>query len=820
MRPPMQSAALQQNESIIHHHHHQQQQQLPLHQIQLHAKSTALTSASDLNRQQIRKTKFQQREILVENQLNFACSATAAAAVDASPTLPQSNLQTNLVTLHPQTYQQQQSQRLLPNRHNSLANNSIDDEEYDTIQLVDLSTTPPSAEHTFAKFTRRTDFTKRDSAQRSSIISDCQYSRSSSSEDGSLSSERYQSCSRSNIFDDAAEHFIINFPGDSATHNQNDNIVNLPLSETEPLLTNIESALLDKNRAICLRKNSASLIYTKKEQLKTPTTITKYNPPPNPNTIKNNNSTLQTGIVQGTSALNSQQKHLQEQRRHHFSFHSTSESNRKQTKHLPATYYQQQRRSLQLNYNNNLVTTSTCSANNNFSCSSGLETGKISSVLHKNRSNALPAPSIPTATASTSRKQHAYSWYAPVYSALEEELEQDSRDSSPVHNLANIRKHHYQHRSVNTSTSTPDNETVALLETRNQINIQAQLHTEASQDKEKLPRKPISTIQVPDSLPLQNTLNVRTNSLSGSGDFSSVVAPNNYDIEGPHAGSLGLAGGPLPPRKRIKNFFKSLVGLKSSNGRSGGNATNSFSVDSTSAAVTLQRPVSPEIRITRTPSEQNLVVIRTPTGRQIETYKSSEKLVNGVTQGSTSSLNVVQQKIRNILRREDSVSSLNHEKSQSVVQYKGLRKCETMVALTRQASLCSPVLGETQTDVAGTHRTSSGIFNANGVEQIRPLNRLRTSATSINMTCSRCSSLLSLAASTSRYSLNVASTSGVSFANPTSNCVPLIQKSTNHHPQELQELFRGNIKNFRNFDSSHGNSHDSMVENVPSNIGT
>lgn len=32
-------------------------------------------------------------------------------------------------------------------------------------------------------------------------------------------------------------------------------------------------------------------------------------------------------------------------------------------------------------------------------------------------------------TASNNRKQHAYSWYAPVYSALEEEFEQDSKVS-------------------------------------------------------------------------------------------------------------------------------------------------------------------------------------------------------------------------------------------------------------------------------------------------------------------------------------------------------------------------------------------------------
>lgn len=117
---------------------------------------------------------------------------------------------------------------------------------------------------------------------------------------------------------------------------------------------------------------------------------------------------------------------------------------------------------------------------------------------------------------------------------------------------------------------------------------------------------------------------------------------------------------------------------------------------------------SPEIRITRSPSEHNLI--------------KSDKLAT-----STTSLNSVQQKLWSVvplLRRNDSCISLHQTKSSPLAHHSGLKKCQTVLALTRSTS---------------------------NLEPIKPQNRLRNSSS----TCSRCSSLLSLAANGSRYSLNL-----------------------------------------------------------------
>lgn len=148
------------------------------------------------------------------------------------------------------------------------------------------------------------------------------------------------------------------------------------------------------------------------------------------------------------------------------------------------------------------------------------------------------------------------------------------------------------------------------------------------------------------------------------------------------------------------------------------------------------------------------------------------------TTSSTTSLNTaVQQKLWNVvplLRREGSAASLHHEKSQSIVQYTGMRKCETVLALTRQSSsVCSPVSDTCGTPLGGSRiagiRDSGGGCSINGIEQIKPLNRLRNSMSTSNATCSRCSSLLSLAVSGSRYSLNTANSGGFVNVNNNSN---------------------------------------------------
>ncbi|KAM8714550.1 hypothetical protein ACLKA7_014641 [Drosophila subpalustris] len=550
--------------------------------------------------------------------------------------------------------------------------------------------------------------------------------------------EDSQIASRASIFDDAAENFIINFPAESSSQQ----LQLLPLSETVPLLTHIEATVVDKQRSIRLNKNSASLIFTRKE-------------------LNYNN--------------------CQQQRRHHHSLYGAGgERQRKQqTKHLPPT-----RRSLQLNYNNNLVTTA--GPNN------AANGGKLVPHKHHNHNHSHAHAhahnhasnhghgvglTSPTANggAASARKQLSYSWYAPVYSALEEELEQDSRDSSPIHNLANTKQQQRassQQQSATASHAAPPqpqlqhsdsdtntNETVALLETQtrnsNNNSNSNKINIIAASDAAGAERK-VQPTRISLSLPHSHSLSV--GSLGGNGTTTSAGGAGSgggggaVDVES----SLGLSGGQLPRRRRFENFLKSLVGLKgSSRGGGGGGGGGSERGESTYV-----RPVSPEIRITRTPSEQD-VVLRDPSGRQLANghgHGSSSRLSIS---GSSSSLNVVQQKLWHMMRREGSASSLHQEKSQSIVQYTGLRKCETVLALTRQSQCQSQShslhpLGSVEQEQANMMMMhgGSGIFSSGGVEQIRPLNRLRNSVNSINgLTCSRCSSLLSLAATGSRYSL-------------------------------------------------------------------
>uniref|UniRef100_A0A1A9WYJ1 Uncharacterized protein n=1 Tax=Glossina brevipalpis TaxID=37001 RepID=A0A1A9WYJ1_9MUSC len=661
-----------------------------------------------------------------------------------------------------------------------------------SVQLVDLSTSPPRESLTFAnqpEVLRRIPnsiASTPPSTQRSSLFS--QYSRSSSSDDCSLSfstSGGGNFISHSNNFDDGAENFVINFPADTASlpsYKKNDCIINLPLSETEPLLTNIEATVNDSERSIYLHKNSSSLVFTKKELPNTLTSST---------SSFTNNNLRRTSLAAITANHKSSAFPLAQLRRNHSSLRSSSEENhkRKPTKHLPASYQQLQRRSLQLNYNNNLITTSTCAVHHNNNQCCGGNTTSNSAVLHKlqqsNRTkqhttNVKPSTDAVGTTitsAGATRRQYSYSWYAPVYSALEEELEQDSRDSSPIHNLANPKKkqisNYHQQKTVTTRVN--DNDTEVLLETHNHNNIQAQLQTANG-------KKNSGSIQAPAklTLPLQHSLNStfkgrqpRTESIGSAerGEFGSVPKLGSYETEGPHAGSLGLAGGPQPRRIRFGNFLKSLVGLRPSVNNVLVQSPEHYNTGNTASnggVPNKPMPSSPEITITRTPSEQNVVVLRNPSA----SHSSKEKLANG---GSSTSLNVMQQKLWNMIKRDGSSNSLNHEKSQSIVQYTNLRKCETVLALTRQTnSLCSPTLGMGSSS-SGYHLsesnyqapyTGSGIFSANGVEQIRPLNRLRTSTFSMNATCSRCSSLLSMAASGSRYSLNATPGSITHLRNP------------------------------------------------------
>ncbi|KAH8367210.1 hypothetical protein KR084_008212 [Drosophila pseudotakahashii] len=581
------------------------------------------------------------------------------------------------------------------------------------------------------------------------------------------SSEDCVSAARASIFDDAAENFVINFPSESSAASQ----PLLPLSETVPLLTHIEATVVDKQRSIRLNKNSASLIFTKKE--------------------------LTQGNQHHHHQHNHQQQH-QQRRQHHSSLYGAG---RKPTKHLPPTRGQHQRRSLPLSYNNNLVTTAPLGA--------GVVAGaaKLVPLKQQHQHHGAGHTATPTANvvvaggagaaAPSARKQLSYSWYAPVYSALEEELEQDSRDSSPIHNLANTKQHQ---RSASQKASTAlhasprhdhahdsaDAETVALLDTQARGKI-------------------IISSANGDAGGAGAGGGFGGGGGGGSGNGGALAANGGGgDLES----SLGLSGGgQLPRRRRFENFLKSLVGLKASSSRGGGVGGGGGG-----GVPERERPASPEIRITRTPSEQD-VVLRNPSGRQLANGQGRGSLSIS---GSSSSLNVVQQKIWHIMRREGSASSLHHEKSQSIVQYTGLRKCETVLALTRQSQSHGHVHGLSQSRSQGHSLAvhgGSGIFSSGGVEQIRPLNRLRNSVSSMNGvgTCSRCSSLLSLAASGSRYSL-------------ANGFVPRPDSAVNHLEAGGEEERRGTQEPHINVNAqirlSGGATANSTSPSPPSNVTT
>lgn len=137
---------------------------------------------------------------------------------------------------------------------------------------------------------------------------------------------------------------------------------------------------------------------------------------------------------------------------------------------------------------------------------------------------------------------------------------------------------------------------------------------------------------------------------------------------------------------------------------------------------------SPDNQVARTPSATNLL-------------RSDHHLLVDSASASTTSLNAtVQRKLWNVvplLRREDSCTSLYQSSTKPLIHQhhkspqSGLKKCETVQTLSHSVSY----------------------------EPIKAQNRLRHSQSQI-ATCSRCSSILSLAANGSRYSLNLASGGG------------------------------------------------------------
>lgn len=233
---------------------------------------------------------------------------------------------------------------------------------------------------------------------------------------------------------------------------------------------------------------------------------------------------------------------------------------------------------------------------------------------------------------------------------------------------------------------------------------------------------------------------------------------------------------PQPKYSRFEQLIKSLVGRKVSRDTStnvvaaapiaAGVTTAiddvtlmSTTVTPTPMALNYTLPTpnypSPEIRITKSPSEYSLL----GGGGGMNSGLLTDHRTH---MSSTASLNAaVQQRLWSVVplltRRETagSCASLSQSTAANVGAIGGggqraalMKKCETVLALSRSSS--------------SRHILEPAVVTASATATaavVRPLNRLRHSSSS-TITCSRCSSLLSLAANGSRYSLNVSQGGG------------------------------------------------------------
>lgn len=167
MRPPVQKTALQQNEAN-RLQHHQQQQQTHKHlqqQKQLQQQHTDIiaTNINDLQQAETiaRKSKLEQRELLVENHLNSACFAQVhhnqqqpqqlqLQQTVARQTLPVSAPTTTATT-------RTIARKSLPTYYNGCYQPiATARESSTTVKLLDLSTSPPSLNETSVFHTQTT----------------------------------------------------------------------------------------------------------------------------------------------------------------------------------------------------------------------------------------------------------------------------------------------------------------------------------------------------------------------------------------------------------------------------------------------------------------------------------------------------------------------------------------------------------------------------------------------------------------------------------------------------------------------------------------
>uniref|UniRef100_A0A8D8IJ11 RBR-type E3 ubiquitin transferase n=1 Tax=Culex pipiens TaxID=7175 RepID=A0A8D8IJ11_CULPI len=299
----------------------------------------------------------------------------------------------------------------------------------------------------------------------------------------------------------------------------------------------------------------------------------------------------------------------------------------------------------------------------------------------------------------SNRNHFRHSWNAPGYDLLLDEERRNGEDSrrdfaSIVHNLAGLRSAltnggtaHLHHHPQN------QHESASLLESPHSPQITAGSGGGGGGPKST------PVVAVP---------------------ASGCVVPPSSVVPGEGSHVPVSLGGPVPRKRRLEAFLKSLVGRRPS--KEPPPAPPPAPPPPPTAAMTPPPLLpSPEIKISRSPSDHNLA----------EMTRSRLNI-------STTSLSSVHQRLWSVvplLKKDVSCTSLAPPKSvpllgggSSSSPPTGMRKCETVLALTHSMQTLEQ-------------------------QPIQPKNRLRNCASVA--TCSRCSSLLSLAAAGSRYSLNL-----------------------------------------------------------------
>lgn len=256
-----------------------------------------------------------------------------------------------------------------------------------------------------------------------------------------------------------------------------------------------------------------------------------------------------------------------------------------------------------------------------------------------------------------------------------------------------------------------------------------------------------------------------------------------------------IDGNATSRRWRIEQFLKNLVGKK--------------------PLVTQQTPQVQKVK--RSPSEHDLLPQQQqPTQQNPDPTNicgsmmslNKERMFNMSTASlNSTSFSMVHQRLWSVvplLNRKDGSSCSNLIDSESVARRNNMRKCETVLALTHE-----PLLHNRRQQPSTSKNHSKSISNL--LEPIKPLNRLRNSQSCCmgpesnssasgsgseqKQTCSRCSSLLSLAAVGSNYSLNA---NGAFFL-----------KGCKHHRQDSLSI----VDDIENNSSSSNSSSHNLISN-------